>query len=119
MRIRSEIVELIAERTALLEQIASDREGVRVQPAEGQGALLKRTRSSKHSNWLQIDDRNVYCIEDTWGRWFRWQTPRTPELVLRIDVLAGRIARLQAECKAAGRTWESMVKAAVTGEDES
>jgi hypothetical protein len=70
------------------------------------------------STWIGLDERSVYYYEHVWHRQRRWQTTRTPELIARIEALIGRVARLQAECKAAGRSWESMVKAAVTGVDD-
>jgi hypothetical protein len=113
-RIQAEIRELIAERTALIEELTDGREGLRVKQQAGQGALLRREVSGMQSNWLQVSDHAIEYHERAWHTERRWLCPRTPELILRIEALVGKVARLQAECKSLGRPWYDMAREALT-----
>lgn len=112
-RLRGEIADLIAERSRLVEDIARGRDGLRVEQQEGRAALLQRRHSTMMTTWIEIDQDTIAYHERTWGIERRWQAPRTPELILRIEALAGRVLRLRAESRALDRPWEAMVKAAV------
>lgn len=116
-RVQGEIAKLLAGRTALIEVVTAGGAGTLVEQQDGQGALLRRVQSDVFSSWIGIDDHSLYYYERIWHKDRRWQTVRTPELTARIAALVGRVARLQAECKSAGRSWEGMVKAAVLGTD--
>jgi hypothetical protein len=117
VRIQAEIHELPNARTKLVEAMAEGREGRLVAQQAGRGALLRREHSPVFVTWLQLDHRVIAYHERAWQKERRWQCPRTPEAIRRIDALVGKAARLQAECKAAGRHWYDTVKEAVSGPD--
>jgi hypothetical protein len=113
-RIQAEIRELLTERTALIEAVTEGCEGRPVAQEAGQGALLRREHSKVFATWLQVGDDVITYHERAWQKERRWQCPRTPEAIRQIEALVGKVARLQAECKSAGRAWYGMVKEAVT-----
>jgi hypothetical protein len=118
-RIQAEIRELLDQRTALIEAVTEGREGRPVKPQEGQGALLRREHSRFFVTWLQLDHRVIAYHERAWHTERRWQCERTPELIGRIEALVGKVARLQAECKALGRPWRDLCREALTSEQRA
>src|SRR4051812_14478893 len=124
MRLRQQTRELISDRGALARQIReqgtqpTERGFLAVRP------LIRRRDSLAGSSWLAIDRDYVWWVtmsgsptnvDTADGPACAWRASRTSQLETSLEVLLGRLYRLQAEADAAGIRWADLVSSAVAG----